>query len=105
MIQFREGFYADVRVEDRFRTVISYTNGKPDEMKVRNETRAFLRVYDGKLWYYASVTDVQHLQRELDELYAAATPNPEILSDPVVRRLERNRDKCLRFEGRASEDH
>lgn len=104
MIQFREGFYADVRVEERFRTVISYTNGKPDEMKVRNETRAFLRVYDGKLWYYASVTDVQHLQREIDELYAAATPNPEILSDPVVRRLERNRDKCLRFEGRSVRD-
>ena len=27
MIQFRSGFYADIRVEDRYRTVISYKAG------------------------------------------------------------------------------
>ena len=92
MIQFREGYYADIRIEDRFRTVISYKAGILEEMKVREEKQAFLRVYDGKLWYYASVTDVEHLQKTLDGLYAAATPNPQILEDPVVQRFEKNRD-------------
>lgn len=99
MIKFREGFYADIRVEDRSRTVISYKAGVLEEMKNRVEKQAFLRVYDGKLWYYASVTDVDHLQRTLDGLYAAATENPGILNDPVVRRFERNRESLSSFAG------
>ena len=51
MIQFRNGFYADVRVEDRSRTVISYKAGKLEEMRNRREQQAFLRVYDGKLHF------------------------------------------------------
>lgn len=97
MIQFRDGFYADVRTEDRSRTTISYQGGVLMDLRVRTEQRAFLRVYDGKLWYYASVTDLAHLQKTLDGLYDAATPNPNILEDPVVRRFERNRDTVLTF--------
>ena len=97
MIQFRDGFYADVRIEDRSRTVISYKAGALEEMRNRVEKQAFLRVYDGKLWYYASVTDVDHLQKALDGLYAAATANPNIADDPIVRRFERNRDKIASF--------
>ena len=99
MIRFREDFYADVRTEDRSRTVIAYKAGVLEEMKTRVERRAFLRVYDGKMWYYASVTDLAHLQETLDGLYAAATPNAQIPDDPVVRRFERNRDELLRFRG------
>ena len=97
MIQFRDGFYADIRTEDRFRTVISYKTGVLEEMLTRVERRAFLRVYDGKLWYYASVTDLDHIQKTLDGLYAAATPNKDILSDPIVGRFERNRDTVMNF--------
>lgn len=97
MIQFRDGFYADIRTEDRFRTVISYKTGVLEEMLTRVERRAFLRVYDGKLWYYASVTDLDHIQKTLDGLYAAATPNKDILSDPIVDRFERNRDTVMSF--------
>ncbi len=97
MIQFRDGFYADVRTEDRSRTTISYKVGVLEEMKTRVERRAFLRVYDGKMWYYASVTDLAHLQKTLDGLYAAATPNDGILEDSVVRRFERNRDTVMNF--------
>ena len=43
MIQFRDGFYADVRTEDRSRTTISYQAGILLEMKTRVERRAFLR--------------------------------------------------------------
>lgn len=97
MIEFRKDFYADVRTEDRSRTTISYKAGVLEEMKTREERRAFLRVYDGRMWYYASVTDLAHLQKTLDGLYAAATPNAQILSDPVVRRFERNRDSRMQF--------
>ncbi len=97
MIAFRKDFYADVRTEDRSRTTISYQAGVLEEMKTREERRAFLRVYDGRMWYYASVTDLAHLQHTLDGLYAAATPNAQIADDPVVRRLERNRDRVMRF--------
>lgn len=97
MIQFRDGFYADVRIEDRSRTIISYKAGTLEEMKNRVERQAFIRVYDGKLWYYASVTDVEHLQKTLDGLYAAAAENPSILEDPVVRRFEKNRDTIESF--------
>lgn len=31
-------------------------------------------MYDGKLWYYAAVTDLSALQKTLDGLYDAATP-------------------------------
>lgn len=99
MIQFREGFYADIRIEDRSSTVIAYQAGVLDEMKNRLEKQAFLRVYDGKMWYYASVTDVEHLQRTLDGLYDAATANPDILTDPIVRRFEVNRDRLMTFDG------
>ena len=99
MIRFRDGFYADIRIEDRSSTAISYKAGLLEEMKTRLERRAFLRVYDGALWYYASVTDVDHLQKTLDGLYAAAKENPNILEDPVVRRFERNVDERFLFGG------
>ncbi len=97
MIQFRDGFYADIRTEDRSRTTVTYQGGILEEMKTRVERRAFLRVYDGNLWYYASVTDLEHLQKTLDGLYDAATANPQILEDPVVQRFERNQDKVMTF--------
>ena len=97
MIKFRDGFYADVRTEDRSRTTISYKAGVLEEMKTRVERRAFLRVYDGRMWYYASVTDLAHLPATLAALSAAATPNAAILDDPIVRRFERNRDTVMSF--------
>lgn len=98
MVKFRENFYADVRIEDRSRTVIQYQDGNLREFKTPVEVRAFLRVYDGKMWYYASVTDVAHVQKTLDRLYDAASPNPDIEKDPIVSKLERNRDRKFIFE-------
>lgn len=104
MIRFRDDFYADVRTEDRSRTTITYKAGVLEEMKTRVERRAFLRVYDGRMWYYASVTDLANLQKTLDGLYAAATPNAQILDDPIVRRFERNKDKAMHFADRSVRD-
>lgn len=104
MIRFRDDFYADVRTEDRSRTAITYKAGVLEEMKTRVERRAFLRVYDGRMWYYASVTDLANLQKTLDGLYAAATPNAQIPDDPIVRRFERNKDRAMHFADRSVRD-
>lgn len=97
MIRFRDGFYADVRTEDRFTTNISYKGGVPENATERVEKRAFIRVYDGRLWYYASVTDLDDLQSVLDGLYSAATPDANIGSDPVVKRFEREKASLSEF--------
>ena len=98
MIQFRDGFYADIRTEDRFRTVISYKTGVLEEMLTRVERRAFLRVYDGK-------TVVLRLgdrpRPSCRRRSTGCTPRrrrtQDILSDPIVGRFERNRDTLLCF--------
>ena len=68
MFNFRQDMYADVRIEDRFTTVVSYMNGTLKELKERCEKRAFIRVFDGKMWFYSSTTDISDIQNKLDEL-------------------------------------
>jgi TldD protein len=98
MIKFQKGYYADVRIEERFNTEVSYRNGMLEESKQSLQKKAFLRVYDGKMWYYASVYDLNHLQEELDKLYQNATYCKDIENDPQVRLFEVNQDRVLRFE-------
>lgn len=98
MINYKKDFYADVRIEDRFSTDVRFLNGKLSESKERLEKRAFLRVYDGKMWYYSSTTDTEHIQKALDELYEVAESNPDIENDPVVKRFERNKDHLGSFK-------
>lgn len=97
MYKFRPDMYADVRVEDRFNTIVAYVNGNLQEYKVRNEKRAFIRVFDGKMWYYSSTTDLSRIQEKLDELYAQGRSNPKIASNRIVRRLEVNSDVRMQF--------
>lgn len=97
MYNFKENFYADVRVEDRFTTTISYTNGFLKEIKERNEKRAFIRVFDGKMWFFASTTDLSDIQNKLDGLYAQAKPNAKILKNRIVKRFEVNNDVKMVF--------
>lgn len=97
MYKFKKGFYADVRVEDRFATNVLLQNGNLHEAKQTSEKKAFIRVYDGKMWYYTSTSDVDNVQQALDELYLYATPNDAIDSDPIVQRYEVNKDKKIAF--------
>lgn len=89
--------YADVRIEDRFSTVVSYVNGSLKDIKERIEKRAFIRVYDGKMWYYSSTTDISCVQDKLDGLYAQAKSNPNILKNKIIRRLEVNQEVKMVF--------
>ncbi|MDD4291641.1 MAG: TldD/PmbA family protein [Clostridia bacterium] len=101
MYNFHSGFYSDVRIEDKFYTQIDYTNKKLTALKVRNNVQAFIRVFDGKLWLYSSLTDTEGIQSELDRMYAQLKPNPEINDNPIVKRFEVNRDKLIKFEDKS----
>lgn len=98
MVKFRKGFYADVRVEDRFSTNVQFLNNQLRECKETKVKKAFLRVYDGKMWFYASTSDLEHLQEELDKLYDNATPNKDIDENPIVKLFEVNKDRLVRFD-------
>ncbi|MBO5525212.1 MAG: TldD/PmbA family protein [Clostridia bacterium] len=97
MFQFKEGFYADIRIEDRFTTNISIKNGQLEEYNVTTLKKAFLRVFDGEMWYYSSTTDTDNIQKELDSLYGYAKANPNIEEHPIVKRYEVNKDELYQF--------
>jgi TldD protein len=98
MVKFRQGFYSDIRIEDRFSTNIRYRNGALEESKETVVKKAFIRVFDGKMWYYASTYKLDDLQGELDKLYANATPNDDILNNPIVKKFQPNKDKKFSFK-------
>ena len=97
MYKFKKGFYSDIRIEDRFTTNILIRNDQLAEAKETTEVKAFIRVFDGKMWYYTGTVDIDNLQNALDELYEYATPNADIDSNPIVARYQVNKDVKLRF--------
>ena len=101
MYRFPQNLYADIRIEDVFSTTIRYENSTLRQNAVSREKGAFLRVYDGKRWYYSAVTDLSSIQAELDALAAMATPNSRILLDPVVQRFEVNQEERLLYASRS----
>ncbi len=97
MIKFPENLFSDVRIEEIVSTTIVFEAGDWKSNHTRRQTGAFIRVYDGQMWYYAATTDLNNLQQELDSLAAMATPNTDVLNDPVVKRHQANKDKLIRF--------
>ncbi|MCM1440840.1 MAG: TldD/PmbA family protein [Roseburia sp.] len=95
--KFKEGLYSDVRIDTTFTTGIRFRNGALEESKTTTVKKAFLRVFDGEMWYYASTYKLDDLQGELNKLYANATPNASILQNPTVKRFEVNKDKIHKF--------
>ncbi len=98
MVKFRKDFYADVRVETKFTTSVRYRDGALEESRQSTVKKAFIRVFDGEMWYYASTYKLGELQAELDKLYANATPNKKIEENPVVRRFESNTASIEKFK-------
>lgn len=97
MINFKDGFYSDVRIENRFTTAIGYRDGKLEESKYSVVKKAFIRVFDGNMWYYASTYRLNDLQGELDKLYKNATPNPDIAENPTVKRITPHKAEVVKF--------
>lgn len=100
-MRFPEKLYADIRIEDVYKTEIVYENGKLRQNKENSTKGAFLRVFDGKRWYYCATTELDRLQEELDSLASMATPNEDILSHPVVKRFQVHQDKVMTYEADA----
>jgi len=97
---FPKGLYTDVRIEHVFSTVIEYTLGNLQECKEKKYSAAFVRVYDGAMWYYASTSDLEGIQKEIDSLAALATPNPHISDTPIYKNLAAHKDVVMAFVGR-----
>lgn len=98
MYKFNPNFYADVRIEDKYSSVLTYKNAKQDAYRISTEQRAFIRVWDGNMWYYTSTCELDAIQNELEQLYLQATPNPNIANDPIVKKYEVNVANEMRFE-------
>lgn len=104
MYHFPKGFYGDVRIEDRFTTSVSYRDGALEESKQTSVKKAFIRVFDGEMWYYTSTYKTDDLQSEIDALCAGGTPNPDIEKHEAVKRFQVNKGSFLRFMGDCVKD-
>lgn len=97
MYKFKEGLYADVRIENVFETKITYKNGMLEQQKIRKYQGGFLRVFDGELWYYAATTEIGKIQLELDALFKMAKAKDNILDHPIVKKFEVHQKDSILF--------
>ncbi|QTA37682.1 TldD/PmbA family protein [Thermosipho ferrireducens] len=97
MFKFPKGLYTDVRIENVFETHIKVTMGEVDDIKERSYKAAFIRLYDGTRWYYTTTTDIENIQKSIDELsrYAKST---NISGHPLIEKLEVNEGEFLKFD-------
>lgn len=95
---FPQGLYADVRIEHSTSTAIRYTKTELNECKVREYAAAFIRIFDGEKWYYASTSDLGAVQKEIDNLATLAKPDKNIGNNETVKRMSRAVDTVLVFE-------
>lgn len=104
MYNYPKGFYVDVRIEDLFTTRITYRNGDLQEQKVRSNKGAFIRVFNGALWYYASLTNLDKIQDQINTLTAMADPNPDIENHPYVKMYEVNKEELIQYSHNSLKD-
>ena len=97
MINFPKNFYSDVRIEYNYSSNIRIEMGRLEEIKESTEVGAFIRLFDGKKWYYTSTTDLKSIDKELANLASFATPNPDINNHPVVIKFQKNTGDHCRF--------
>jgi len=94
---FPKNLYTDVRIEHLFSTRIIYTLDNLDECKIRDYSAAFIRVYDGDRWYYASTSDLNEIQTEIDTLAKLATPNKNLFEKPIYKNFSTLKDEKMTF--------
>ncbi|MBN2795072.1 MAG: TldD/PmbA family protein [Clostridia bacterium] len=98
MYKFHDGLYTDVRIENVFETHLNYRNGILNQQKERKNKGAFIRVFDGKRWYYSSTTEIDNIQGEIDALSKMATPDHMIGENPIVKNFEVHKESSVLFE-------
>ncbi len=67
-MEFPAGLFTDVRYESVYSTTISFENGVLKQNKTTLEQGAFIRVFDGRRWYYSATTDLNSVQEEIDRV-------------------------------------
>ena len=98
MYVFPKNLYTDVRLEDVSVSEITYQNGELRQNLKRNTKGGFIRIFDGKRWYYSSTTDIDNIQEEINKLALMANENENILSHPVVEKFEINKGEYFHFK-------
>ena len=104
MYTFHKGLYTDVRIEEVTETRIVYSMGTLEESKVRHYQAAFVRVFDGRLWYYAATSNVHDIQSEIDRLSKLTDPNKNIDQNPIVKAFEVNKGNHMKFNDKRVSD-
>ncbi len=99
MYRFPKDLYVDVRIEETTNEVFGIRNGEVERNSAMSEVGAMIRVYDGTLWYTSVTNDLHKIQDEIDNLATLAKPNPDILKDPVIAKLQVHNVTELHFEG------
>lgn len=94
---FPKNLYTDVRIEHLFSTEIRYTLGELNECKVRQYSAAFIRVYDGDRWYYASTSNLDAIQTEIDALSELATENDTLEETQIFQNFSTEKGEKLVF--------
>ncbi|MBU1108227.1 MAG: TldD/PmbA family protein [Candidatus Riflebacteria bacterium] len=98
MFEFPDGYYADVRIERVFRSLIRIEMGRLEEVKEKSDAGAFIRLFDGKRWFYASTTDLSELNNELKQLAKLASPPDLAAIAKVTVRLENNSGDFCKYK-------
>lgn len=100
MYDFPPGLYTDVRVEKVFETEINFIQEDLQGCRIREHETAFIRIFDGKRWYYASTTDHGQIQEEIDTLAAlagSAGGQGTLAGHPVVEKFPVSTGEFLQF--------
>jgi TldD protein len=98
MFKFPQHLYTDVRIEDVYETKVVYTLGEVEESKNRSYKAAFIRLFDGERWYYGSTSNIENIQDEINTLASYANPNENIYNNPIVKKLQVNKESLIKFE-------
>ena len=65
---FPENLYTDVRIESR---KSAYFALEDEDVKTNSEVEvvsAIIRVFDGKLWYTGQTSNVENIQKEIEQI-------------------------------------
>lgn len=98
MYQFPQGIYTDIRIEHTITTFINYKNEELKQNKTRNLQGAMIRVYNGKRWFYSSVSDLHKIQQEINSLANMAKENTLSIDDSLCKRFEKNTGIYLQYK-------
>ncbi|PWJ89294.1 TldD protein [Oceanotoga teriensis] len=104
MYKFHDGLYTDVRIENTFESNIEVTNERLDNMKENDYSGAFIRIFDGKKWFYSSLNDISKIQEEIDSLSKLASKDMNINDNPIVKKLQSNKEKISFYKDNSVRD-